>query len=117
MTGHINTGFIARLLVDRVVIQPQGAISAAEELALITFKSVSYLDAQDTPQPLTAPIVVGSPVQIPFPFQLLAACRIASETGVVGPEINEALSQFNPMFWGVLAGLELSVNQIEFIDL
>lgn len=119
MTGNITGGYIAGLVVNKVVIQEQGAIDAGTNMVLISFKSTRYVGEDGMEYDLPngqAPILVANPIQMPMPFELLASCRL--ECVASDPDrllgINVALSEFDNQFGGVLSGLKIRVDSIIF---
>jgi len=119
MTGNITGQFVAGLIANKVVIQEQGAIDAGTNMVLISFKSTRYrgADGQEYDLPTgQAPVLLANPIQMPMPFELLAACRmecVSSDPDRL-TQINVALSQFDGYFGGVLSGLEIRLDSLIF---
>lgn len=121
MTANIEHPLVREILINKAVMQQQGSISAEQELILVTFKSTQFrVDQEVLDLPNTQPaITVALPVQIPMPFDLIAECRFA----VTDPndermnKINTYLSNYDGAFGGILQGMSIRINQVEWQDL
>ena len=121
MTATIHPPLIQEILINKAVMQQQGAISADQDLILVTFKSTQFIKnnaIHDLPASQPA-ITVALPVQIPMPFDIIADCRLAVSDP--NPDrmsrINNHLALYSGQFGGILEGMNLQINQIEWQDL